>query len=178
MPRPNIDSPTNYTFRPSSATSLGMDGNPAHSTGWWWDHAGAFYFGGALYLTTTNYVDNIAGTVRTLEYNPGRSFSHVRRPCKVNPCELGECDNGCPVDQRTFVRMSNSKAFQVAGVGFNSWSGPMEILGWETHDTGLSIESRSESFWIDNMLAVCRYVLVFQSKLDIMHIPLNAHSMS
>jgi hypothetical protein len=74
----------------------------------------------------------------------------------VNACALGDCDYGCPVDDRAFVRMTNSKAFLVAGVGFNSWSGTMELIGWESHDTGLSIESLAEAFWIDSMLAVCR----------------------
>eukprot|EP00957_Ditylum_brightwellii_P046653 3540716-Ditylum_brightwellii.AAC.1 len=39
----------NVNMRPSSRTSLIIDGNTAHSTGWWWKHAGAFYIGGALY---------------------------------------------------------------------------------------------------------------------------------
>jgi hypothetical protein len=34
----------------------------------------------------------------------------------------------------------------------------MEIVGYEAHDVGLSIESLASGFWIDDMLAVCRYV--------------------
>lgn len=140
----------NDIFRPSSVTGLTIDGNSAHSSGWWWGHAGAFYFGGALYYNGTG----------VLEYNPGRSFSHDRRPCKVNACALGDCDYGCPVEDRAFIRITNSKTFLVYGVGFNSWSGAMEVVGWESHDTGLSLESLAEAFWIDNALAVCRFVIV------------------
>lgn len=54
--------------------------------------------------------------------------------------------------------MTNSKAFLAAGVGMNSWSGRMEIIGFEAHDNSLSIEALSDGFWINNLLAVCRYV--------------------
>jgi hypothetical protein len=123
-----------------------MDGNTAHSSGWWWGHAGAFYFGGSLYYNVNN----------TLEYNPGRSGD--RSPCKVNACELGNCDWGCPADQRTSIRLTNTKAFLVTGVGLNSWTGSIEIIGWESHDTGLALESLSDGFWLDKALVVCRYV--------------------
>jgi hypothetical protein len=52
--------------------------------------------------------------------------------------------------------MSNSKAFLTPGVGLNSWFGNMEILGFESHDAGLSINSLSPGFWLQNLLAVCR----------------------
>jgi hypothetical protein len=32
----------------------------------------------------------------------------------------------------------------------------MEILGFEAHDIGLSLESLESGFWIDKMLAQCR----------------------
>jgi hypothetical protein len=133
-------------FRPSSVPSLTMDGNTAHSSGWWWGHAGAFYFGGSLYYNSNN----------VLEYNPGRSGD--RSPCKVNACELGNCDWGCPADQRTSIRITNTKAFLAAGVGLNSWTGSIEIIGWESHDTGLALESLSDGFWLDKALVVCRQV--------------------
>jgi hypothetical protein len=128
-------------------TSLTIDGNSAHSSGWWWGHAGAFYFGGELFYNDKN----------VLEYNPGRGGD--RTPCKVNACNIKDwnCkDWGCPVEEKAFLRVTNSKAFLVAGVGLNSWTGTMEIVGWESHDTGLAIESLAESFWIDKALAVCR----------------------
>jgi hypothetical protein len=98
-------------FRPSTVTGLTLDGNTAHSTGWWWKHAGAFYFGGSLYYN---------GDV--LEYNPGRSFSFERddrRTCKVNNCAppYSDCVYGCPQDEVDWLRITNSKAFLTAGVG-------------------------------------------------------------
>ena len=36
-------------MRLPSRVSLEIDGNAAHSTGWWCYHAAGFYFGGALY---------------------------------------------------------------------------------------------------------------------------------
>jgi hypothetical protein len=131
-------------FRPSSVTSLTIDGNTAHSSGWWWGHGCAFYFGGSLYYNSNN----------VMEYNAGRGGD--RSPCKVNACELGNCDWGCPADQRTSIRITNTKAFLTAGVGLNSWSGSMEVIGWESHDTGLALESLSEGFWLDKALIVCR----------------------
>jgi hypothetical protein len=32
----------------------------------------------------------------------------------------------------------------------------MEVLGYECHDCGLSLESLSDGFWINNLLSVCR----------------------
>jgi G8 domain len=138
----------NQKFRPSSAPGLVIDGNSVHSSGWWWGHGAGFYFGGDLYYNDKN----------VLEYNPGRSGD--RSPCRVNACVLGDCDYGCPIDDQVFIRVSNSKAFRIAGVGMGSWTGGLEVLGWESHDVGLAIESLSSAgFWIDSALIVCRYVL-------------------
>jgi hypothetical protein len=145
----------------------------------WWDHAGAFYFGGSLYYPDANS--------SLLQYNPGRSFNFWRddrRPCSVNNCAApyNDCAYGCPESKESWVRMTNSKAFLTAGVGVvrafiiffilhlngdliqfscrplpkNSWSGRMELINFESHDARLSVEALSSGFWIDNMLAVCR----------------------
>jgi hypothetical protein len=100
-------------YRPANEISLRLDGNTAHSTGFWWDHAGAFYFGGSLY-----YPDGSS----LLQYNPGRSFNFYRddrRPCSVNNCAApyNDCAYGCPESKESWVRMTNSKAFLTAGVG-------------------------------------------------------------
>uniref|UniRef100_A0A7S4S4Y0 G8 domain-containing protein n=1 Tax=Ditylum brightwellii TaxID=49249 RepID=A0A7S4S4Y0_9STRA len=141
---PNKD----VNMRPSSRTALTIDGNTAHSTGWWWYHAGAFYIGGALYYGSD-------GT--TLEYNAGRDQSKgIRSPCKVDHCAAGNCGTYCqPYDQH-WNRISNSKTFLVPGPGMNSWSGRAEIVGYESHDNGLSLEALESGFWIDNMLSQCR----------------------
>ena len=136
-------------YRPSTVPSLKVDGNSAHSTGWFWKHAGGFYFGGALY-----YNDN-----GILEYNAGRDFNfshHGRHPCRVNNCELrGDCSK-CDEDDQAWVQVTNSKVFLVPGAAYNSWSGRMEVLSIETHDVGLSLESLSRGFWVKDLLAVCR----------------------
>ena len=133
------------TKNPSSATSLTIDGNSAHSTGWWWGHAGAFYFGGKLFYESG-----------VLKYNPGRGGN--RSPCNVDPCNIPNwnCGRGCPQGDEAFLHITNSKTFLAAGVGLNSWTGTMEIVGWESHDTGLALESLAKSFWIDKALVVCR----------------------
>jgi hypothetical protein len=150
---PNLPSPIglskNVNMRPSSAIPLTIDGNTAHSTGWWWYHAGAFYFGGSLYY-------NNAGV---LEYNAGRDFNfnnHGRNTCSRDLCAAGDCSGWCAEYEQLWFRMTNSKAFLVPSVGLGSWSGRMEIVGFEAHDVGLSVEALAAGFWIDNMLAVCR----------------------
>ena len=149
---PNLPTPLgihqNLLMRPSSALPLTIDGNTAHSTGWWWYHAGAFYFGGALY-----YVGG------TLQYNPGRDFdfnNHGRDTCKTDLCSDGVCGGWCAEYDKLWIRMTNTKAFLAPSVGLNSWSGRMEIVGFEAHDVGLSLEALEAGFWIDNMLVVCR----------------------
>jgi hypothetical protein len=49
----------------------------------------------------------------------------------------------------------------VSGVGFNSWSGAFDILGYELHDTGLALVAILDGFWVHNMLVVCWYVVLF-----------------
>jgi hypothetical protein len=134
-------------MRPSSRTSLIIDGNTAHSTGWWWNHAPAFYFGGALYY------DNDG---ETLVYNAGRDFNHLRSPCNKDMCKTGNCNEYCQIEDQAWLRVTNSKAFLVPSVGFNSWSGRMEVIKYEAHDVGLALESLESGFWIDQMLSVCR----------------------
>ena len=40
----------------------------------------------------------------------------------------------------------------------------MEIVGFESHDNGLSMESLASWFYIEKLLAVCRYVIRLQQK--------------
>jgi G8 domain len=153
---PNLRKPIglnrNVNMRPSAVVPLPgdkLDGNTAHSSGWFWYHAGAFYFGGALYYNDKN----------VLEYNPGRSFNvddDNRRTCAIDLCAAGNCYGWCPPDKQAFVRLTNTKAFLAPSVGLNAWSGHMEIVGFECNDCGLSIEALESGFWIDNMLVSCR----------------------
>jgi hypothetical protein len=98
-------------LRPSSSMSLLIDGNVAHSTGWWWRQASPFYIGGSLIYNKDD----------RLEYNPGRSKTYFRNTCKVNPCitlrgDCARCDNNFD----DWIRITNSKSFLSSGIGFVS----------------------------------------------------------
>mmetsp|Transcript_17779 Transcript_17779/g.35766 ORF Transcript_17779/g.35766 Transcript_17779/m.35766 type:complete len:1390 (-) Transcript_17779:60-4229(-) len=144
---PNLPTPLgpsrNIHVSPLSAISLVLDGNTAHSTAWWWYHASGFYFGGSLYYDDSDGL---------LTYNPGRSFdftNHNRRSCAQD-------ETWCSQENKLWNRLTNSKTYLTAGVGLGSWSGRMEVLGYESHDAGLSMEALEAGFWIDNILSVCR----------------------
>mmetsp|Transcript_20206 Transcript_20206/g.29973 ORF Transcript_20206/g.29973 Transcript_20206/m.29973 type:complete len:875 (-) Transcript_20206:1551-4175(-) len=136
-------SQANFTDRPSMVQELSIDGNTAHSTGYWWSHGSAFYWGGSLYYNETTGV---------LTYNPGRDQGHPRRPCTV----LKENDYRCWPWEYHWIRQTNSKAYLVKGAGLNSWTGRMEIDRFEVHDVSLGIESLESGFWIKELYAVCR----------------------
>jgi hypothetical protein len=87
-----------------------INGNTAHSTGWWWHFAGGFYFGGELFYNRFNG--------NKLTYNPGRGNQYPRNPCKNNPClpNITYC-SGCRVAYQDWVRITNIKTFLIAGVG-------------------------------------------------------------
>ena len=128
---------------PSAARGLTFDGNTAHSTGWWWQSGGgAFYFGGILYFASDG----------VLTYNPGREQDphHHRWVCTSD--EAGDC---APTNHR-WLRITNSKAYLTPSAALNSWSGRMEIVGYEAHDTGLGMSALASGFWMDDMLVVCR----------------------
>lgn len=137
----------NDNFRPSNRLSLTIDGNTAHSSGWWWGHAGGFYIGGALYY---------AANGQTLIYNAGRDQSHTRSACLKDRCAAGNCNDYCTPKDRAWNRLTNTKTFLMSSVGLNSWSGGMEIINYEAHDVALSVEALQPGFWIDQMLVECR----------------------
>jgi hypothetical protein len=135
-------------MRPNAALSLKIDGNTAHSTAFWWNHAAGFYLGGTL------WIDN-----GVLTYNPGRNFnfSQNRESCAVDFCQKNEnCDGYCDPADELWNNITNSKTFLTAGTGLNSWSGRWNVVGFESHDSGLSLEALASGFWIDNLISVCR----------------------
>jgi hypothetical protein len=150
----------NVNFRPLSATSLTIDGNTAHSTGWFWFNAGAFYFGGALYYNTTNI----------LQYEPGRN-DIKRIICNVNPC-AGSCTN-CPEADIGSTLLTNSKVFLVPSTGLNSWSGRLQLQNFEAHDVAQMVEVFSDGFWLNNGLCACRYVDQLNSASNTRNTPCN-----
>jgi len=148
---PNLPTPLGVhrheKLRPSSVTGLTIDGNTAHSTGWWWKSSAGFYLGGSLYYNDDD----------VLEYNAGRDLGNRRSTCLVNKCQGSfGCGAYCRPREQDWVKISNMKAFLVAGVGFSSWNGRMELRGYECHDCGLALQSLSHGFWANDMLAVCR----------------------
>jgi len=147
---PNLPTPVGLSkdvnIRPAAALPLTLDGNTAHSSAWWWYHTGAFYFGGALY-----YENGV------FKYNAGRAGRNQgRETCAKDLCDAGDCFGGCSHKDRRWLTMTNSKAYLNAGVGLNSWTGRMELLGFEAHDNGLAVEALSGGFWMDELLASCR----------------------
>jgi hypothetical protein len=90
---------------PSSRPVLEFDGNSAHSTGFYWTHAGAVYMGGFL------NVDNL-GVV--ISYNPGRYLA-------------------CMFSSSTVSTLTNTKAF-LASTGILSWGNALDVNGLEVSD--------------------------------------------
>ena len=134
-------------LRPANRLTKTFDGNTAHSTGWWWNHAGAFYSGGSLYY-------NVADPT-LLEYNAGRDQERGNR----NPCEVitSSSSGSCRAEDRSAYTLTNNKVFLTPSPGINSWSGQMNILKFEAHDVALGSESlSSQGFGIDQMLVNCR----------------------
>ena len=137
-------------MRPANRLTKTFDGNTAHSTGWWWSHAGAFYSGGSLYYSDADKT--------LLEYNAGRDQSKGNRsPCIVDKCiTANNCGAYCFEGERAWYSITNSKAFLTASPGVNSWSGRMEIKFFEAHDVALGLEALESGFAIDEILIECR----------------------
>ena len=136
-------------FRPMNARSLLIEGNSAHSTAWWWDRGGAFYFGGSL-----RFLSDVSDL---LVYNPGRDPSILRDTCVVDKCAVeNNCFVACPENEHAWISVTNTKVFLTPGAGLQSWSGRLQVTHFEAHDMGLSLEAFQDGIWIDDMLAVCR----------------------
>ena len=108
----------------------------------------------------THYCTNYLTRDSNPEYNPGRQRdfqNHGRKPCTVDYCvQTGDCADGCPYREWDWVRLTNNVVFLCAGTGLNVWMGRLEIVGFECHDCGISIQALESGFWIDNLLAQCR----------------------
>ena len=133
-----IGSHKDVDLDPSSRTTLLFDGNTAHSTGQFWGSAAAFYTGGVLY-----YEGDI------LTYNAGRPDQrHGRSPC-VQDQETGAC-------LHAWNRLTNTKVFLIPGAGIGSWTGRFDVIDYEAHDTGISLNVLEMGFGINNMVMGCR----------------------
>ena len=104
-------------MRPGNRLTKTFDGNTAHSTGWWWSHAGAFYSGGSLYYSDANST--------LLEYNAGRDQDNGnRQPCLVDKCVTEDnCNAHCyQGEERAWFELTNNKVFLTPSSGLNSVS--------------------------------------------------------
>jgi len=150
---PNLQSPIgahrNVNMRPGNRLTKILDGNTAHSTGWWWSHAGAFYNGGTLYYSNAD--------ATLLEYNAGRDDNRRRSPCLVDKCvTTNNCNDWCSSGEQAWFQLTNSKVFLTASPGLTSWTGRAEVSYFEAHDVALGLEALESGFGIDNFLVECR----------------------
>ncbi|KAL1525911.1 hypothetical protein AB1Y20_020738 [Prymnesium parvum] len=128
--------------RPSSAIPLEIDGNSAHSSGYWWEFAAAFYVGGKIFHPNTNSDE--------LAYNPGK-HQHERDTCTV----ICNTYTNCICSNKLAFRVTNTVVFRVWNIGFNHWGTRAEIVRYETHDVGLSANIMGQGF-LDQLLLNCR----------------------
>jgi hypothetical protein len=133
----NTMSPKNRPFRTP------FRGNSAHSTGFWWQTAGGIYVGGELQQQSNG----------VLRYTSGRSETHDT--CKNKLVGLPGQTEGCwdLIDQ-LWLRFEDNKVF-LANRGMQHWGERSEIIRFELHDVGLSMNVFGK-VWIDAMLMECR----------------------
>jgi hypothetical protein len=122
-------------------------GNTAHSTGFWWASAGAFYFGGEM-----TYTDS---TKTTLKYTEGRS-NIVHDTCSDKTVGTPASTNtGCwDLKSQLWLELEDNKAF-LANRGLQAWGNRANIQRIEIHDTALSMNVFGQ-VWVNGMLMECR----------------------
>jgi hypothetical protein len=98
----------NSGYFPAATTGMTIDGNTAHSTGWWWSFGSGFYFGGDLYYNSTTGI---------LMYDAGRSRGLTRNTCNTMTQCGGSFCNTCRMADKRWLRVTNSKSFLIAGTG-------------------------------------------------------------
>jgi len=121
-------------------------GNTAHSSGFWWASAGAFYFGGEM-----EYTD--AGKT-TLRYNEGRSMTHDTCSDPTVGTPASENDGCWDLDAQLWLELEDNKAF-LANRGLQAWGDRADIVRFEIHDASLSMNVFGE-VWIEELLMNCR----------------------
>eukprot|EP01113_Clastostelium_recurvatum_P030352 TRINITY_DN3679_c0_g2_i2.p1 TRINITY_DN3679_c0_g2~~TRINITY_DN3679_c0_g2_i2.p1 ORF type:complete len:910 (+),score=157.18 TRINITY_DN3679_c0_g2_i2:178-2907(+) len=131
----NTMCPKNRPFRSA------FRGNSAHSSGFWWSRAGAVYVGGELRQ------DDATGT---LSYTAGRSATHDTCGDKL----IGLPGQSTSCTQPVWLRFEDNKVF-LANRGLQHWGSRSEIIRFEFHDVGLSMNVFGK-VWIDSMLMECR----------------------
>jgi hypothetical protein len=86
----------------------------------YYTHNGAPFQGGHTDLNQTG----------TLTYAPGRGISLLRNPCLALPsnCKNNVFCNQCANANRRWLRITNSKAFLIAGSGVVRKMSPFELV--------------------------------------------------
>eukprot|EP01113_Clastostelium_recurvatum_P039925 TRINITY_DN614_c1_g2_i1.p1 TRINITY_DN614_c1_g2~~TRINITY_DN614_c1_g2_i1.p1 ORF type:complete len:714 (+),score=84.18 TRINITY_DN614_c1_g2_i1:197-2143(+) len=119
-------------------------GNSAHSTGYWWATAAGIYVGGELQQN---------GPSDPLRYTSGRSATHDT--CVNKLAGLPGESVGCyTAGEKMWLRFEDNKVF-LANRGKQHWGERSEIIRFELHDVGLSMNVFGQ-VWIDKMLMECR----------------------
>ncbi|KAJ3262303.1 Fibrocystin-L [Boothiomyces macroporosus] len=126
-------------INPSTRPTLIFDGNSAHSTGYWWQNAGAFYLGG--------FYQEFDPATGLPSYNPGRMVSNGFNTCISNP-------NSTTCISDAWMRFTNTKAF-LANRGIMHWGNRQELIRYEAHDCGKAANMFGQ-VWVNQMLAICR----------------------
>ena len=106
-----------------------------------------FYFGGSFYYKSDGL----------MRYNPGRALygRGARSPCsKWTDCAGPGCT--CREENQIPLNVTNTKSFLTAGVGFNSWNGLMNLMGYESYDSRLAFQALSKGFWLTKAYIGCR----------------------
>lgn len=121
-------------------------GNTAHSSGFWWASASAFYFGGEMTYTDSSKT--------TLQYTEGRANT-LHDTCTDKTAGTPKGSGGCyDLSQQLWLDIEDNKAF-LTNRGLQAWGNRANIVRFEIHDAVLSMNVFGK-VWIDQMLMDCR----------------------
>ena len=130
---PNLPAPIGisryWPMKPQERPSLVFKGNTAHSSGYMFQGGGCFYVGGLLYYPTNSNL---------LRYNNGR----YSRPTK-NATNTGDG-----------IQYFNDTKAWLCGMGISHWGDRVEIISFEGHDNGRSVQVFGEAWFSDALVNV------------------------
>jgi len=133
LPLPIQDYRTVTNFNPSTRPFASpLRGNTAHSSGFWWGSASAFYFGGELFYSDA--------ALTTLSYTAGRTQSNVHDTCTDSTAgTVGADQAGCyTLTDQLWLEQQDNKAF-LSNRGLQAWGNRADIVRMEVLDVGLSM---------------------------------------
>jgi hypothetical protein len=148
LPAPIGDFRSTTNFNPANRPfKTPFRGNTAHSSGFWWASAAAFYFGGEM-----KYTDS---SKQTLTYTEGRS-NIVHDTCTDTTVGTpASTSAGCwDLSAQLWLDIQDNKAF-LSNRGLQAWGNRANIVRLEIHDAALSMNVFGQ-VWISGMLMECR----------------------